>query len=501
MSDGPNPMALASDMEQMAKYFAKVRAILGGRDAMLEGKDEYLPKLEDESPERYKLRCSGAKMTNVFDDVIENLAARPFSERVVLEENADAEFEEFAEDVDGSGTTLHSFAAEVFYNSIGYALDWILVDYTADVPYNATISDEKRMGARPYWVRYPADYVLAAYTAMIGGKEEFTHVRLYEPTTVQDGFSERTLERVRVLFRNQIAGPGEEGDETQGAWGPPMVELWEKTKTTEGKEEWVIIKPARPMSIGAIPLVPVLTGRRAGKSWVVKPPMRAAADLQVNLFQQETGLEFAKTMTAYPMLAGNGVAPEIGDDGEPKDVTVGPGRILFAPPAGEGQPGSWEILEPSAQSLTLLKNDIESTIKELRELGRQPLTANSGNLTRITTAVAAQKGNSAVLAWLMNLKEQIELCLWYTGQWLNKDATPTIVVNTEFDIALEEDDGFSHVLTLRKGREISREATLHEAKRRNILDRDYNPEDDIDKMLDELEDEETINPTPDPIEE
>ncbi len=245
--------------------------------------------------------------------------------------------------------------------------------------------------------------------------------------------------------------------------------------------------PETPISIGVIPLVPFITGRRLGSSWRFHPPMRDAAELQIEHYQQESALKHIKSLTAFPMLAGNGVSPAMGDDGKPMPVPVGPQSVLYAPPSGEsGSHGEWQFIEPSAESMKFLAEDIKETARELRELGRQPLTAQSGNLTVVTTAFAAQKGNAAIQAWAINLKDALERAFDLTARWFAVDLDPNVIVDMEFDLGFGDDESFAHVLTLRSNGDISREAEIHEAKRRGILDADYDGDADAEKILDDL---------------
>jgi len=469
--DEPKIDALSADAAAMADYFKSIDAILGGIKTMRAAGREYLPKFRDETGEAYDERLSLSRMTNIFSDIVENLAQRPFSEPVVVsEESVSPEIAELCKNIDGSGSSLHKFAGETFFNAIAYSVEWILVDYPKGLGPKATRAQEKQAGLRPYWARYAATDLLEAKTAMIGGKEEFVCVRLVEEPSPEGN------RRVRKLCRDELGG---------GAYGPARWELWQHDPEATAKgAEWRLDGEGE-ISIGVIPLVPVLTGRRKGKTWKTTPPMQAAAELQVELYQEESNLKSASTQTAFPMLAGNGVEPEMDDNDKPVKLGTGPGVVLYG---GEG--GSWQVVEPSAASLQFLANQIDRSKKDLRELGRQPLTAQSGNLTVITTAVAAEKGNSAVQAWAMNLKESLERCIAFTALWLKQaDAEPVVHVTKDFDHSWDDTDSFGHVLTLRKNNEISREAVIHEAKRRRVLDKDYDPEADLEAMLDEIEDD------------
>lgn len=459
-----NPATPSSDYEAMAPYWRQVNALMGGVAAMRDAGKTYLPKYEAETEDAYEDRRKGARFTNIFRDIVENLAQRPFKSEVVLDDDAPGVLSEYVEDVDGKGNNLHVFAASVFFDGIANAVDYILVDH-APTRGGMTVAEERRQGVRPFWVRYPAESVLAAYTAQVAGREEFVHVRLREDMTERDGWKEVHHERVRIFNREPLA---------DGQYGPATWELWEKSE----KGEWTPVEgQAGPVTLGVIPLVPFVTGRRIG-GWRFYPPMRDAADLQIEYYQQENALKNAKLLTAFPMLAGNGVSPEYGDDGKPMPLIVGPSTVLYAP-GGDGGSASWEFVEPGATSLKFLADDLEATARELRELGRQPLTAQSGNLTVVTTAFAAQKGNSAVQAWALSLKDALENALRYTAMWLNvPDEKATVSIDTDFDLGLGDDDSFVHVLEMHRDGALDYEAMIHEAKRRGIIDKDFDPADD-----------------------
>ncbi len=468
MDDQPNTPS--SDHLAMSAFWSMIESILGGAVTM-RSKKEYLPQFPDEPEDRYDFRRKNAKFTNVYRDIAENLAQRPFAKQVtVKDEDISEDMIDFVDDVDGRSNNLHVFASEVFFAGINAAVDWILVDYTKDVPIDATRAQEAELGARPFWVRYPAKTVLAAYTDVVDGVEQFVHVRLQEKARSRTGFTEETADRVRVFDRELQA---------DGSYAGATYSVYENRKTeTKAKDSWVLVEGPLPVTIGVIPIVPFLTGRRIENSWRLHPPMRDAAELQIELYQQESGLKHIKELTAFPMLAGNGVDPPLDTSGKPEKVPVGPHSVLYAPPGQSGSHGAWDFIEPGAESLRFLADDIKETARELRELGRQPLTAQSGNLTVVTTAVAAQKGNSAIQAWALNLKDALERAFELTAMWFQTDDAVTVNIDTDFDLGWSDDDSFKHVLTLNNNGVISHRATIREAKRRSVLSADYDHEAD-----------------------
>ena len=471
MADKPN--ATSGDYDAMLPYWQMVETILDGADAMRKAGEKYLPRFPNETADNYEYRRKTAKFTNIFRDLVEGLASKPFAKQVdLVEGSASGAVKNLAEDIDGSGNHVHVFAGDLFFNGIASAVDWIFVDHTT-VPAGVTVADEKAMGARPYWVRIPAIRMLWVESAMIAGKEQFTYAVIYEPTKVREGFEEKSKERVRILIRDKV------GD----VYAPARYEVWEET----GKGGQWAIAEAGSISIGIIALVPFLTGRRKEGSWQVLPPMKDAAYLQVEHFQQETNLKSAKELTAFPMLTGNGITPPLDEKGNPIMAPIGPSVVLYAPPNTDGgEHGEWKFIEPSASSLKFLAEEVDKTEQQLRELGRQPLTAQTGNLTVVTTAFAAQKGNSAVQAWALNLKDCLEQALAYTCLWLKDSSQPEVSVYTDFDVETDSVEGMKVVLEMKKESLISRPATINEAKRRNILAPEYDEEADMELILAEM---------------
>ena len=491
--DKNNPSNMSAARMEVDDYLMMVKSIMGGITAMREGRETYLPKFESEEFLSYDKRVDNACMTNVFADIVENISQKPFKEKTTLTEDSTEVLTEFAEDLDGRQTNLHSWAAMMFESALVDDMTWTLIDYTQGIPEGASVAEERAMGARPIWVHYLSCDVLAVYSEVVAGKEQLTEVRLRETDLEHDGFAEKEVQYIRV-FRHP---PGQ---------AQPTWELWkEKVDGHAAADGWEIAVPPTTLNIDVIPMVPVIFGRRRSTSWIVKPPLRDAAHLQVELYQKENGLKNVRNYTAYPMLAANGMEPAVGEDGEPQEIITGPNAVLYGGTSDQGG-GSWAYLEPAGHSLTFLRDDIKDTIKEMRELGRQPLTAQSGNLTVITTAFAAQKGNTAIQAWVRMLEESLERMFEITAKWLNMgDYKAEVSVYDDFDLGLGDDASFEQVLKLAAPPEplISRPAVLEEAKRRGIIRATYDIEEDLEELLKqyetmEQEQEPELEPAPAP---
>lgn len=479
----PNPSTPSSDYCAMLPDWNMSECLLGGTLAMRAAKERYLPKFPNEAPADYDLRCNNSKFTNIYRDIIENLSAKPFAKEI--EVKGSEQIKTLSEDIDGQGNHINVFAGLFFFQAIADGIDWIFVDKTP-VPEGATIAVEKQIGARPYWVHIPAKRMLAVYSDVINGKEEFIHARIHEPEMVREGYSEVSKNRVRVLNRELL-------DPQTRAYGPATWELWEEQEDDapgpagQGKKtKWVLIEQG-VIGIDIIAIVPLITGRKKERSWIITPPMRDAAYLQVKHYQYETNLDSVKDQAAFPMLAGNGVEAPTDKEGNAVTIAVGPKSVLFTGRNIEGSgTASWDYVEPAATSMKFLAEDIKNTDQQLRELGRQPLTAQSGNVTVITSAFAAQKGNSAVISWALNLKDALEQAYKITALWLGEKEEAEVKVYTDFGVEMEGDKAPDFLLALRKNGDISRVTILEEGKRRGFLSAEFDEKKDAAALLQEV---------------
>lgn len=469
---GDEMLKRGKDIAAMGPYWEKVTAITDGIEGMRLAGDKLLSKFDGETEDDFKNRLQLTKMTNVYLDVAENLASKPFEKEVTLleDDNNDVPepLQDFIEDVDGNGSNLTQFAGDVFFNGINNVIDWILIDYPVDDGSVKTVADAQKANIRPYWSRVLATNMLIFREKRINGKSVLVFARFLEPGEP---------DHIREFEREDS--------------GAVVWRLYEKKNTPapENDKTFFHLIDDGVVSIGVIPMVPFFTGRREGLSFKFHPPLRSSVELQIDLYQDESALKFAKTMTGYAMLTASGVKPEKDARGDPKPVRVGPNKILYAPPNGDGSSGEWKYIEPSATSLKFLAEDIQNTIKELRELGRQPLTAQSGNLTVISARQIAGKSRSTVATWALLLKNTLENALVITDMWLGIDAAiydPTVYVFLDFDNIKDDGTDIAALNSARDRGDISQETYLEEYKRRDVLSSDFDFETERDRLMKEL---------------
>lgn len=500
-----SPKTVSSDYRAMAPFWKMVDAILHGAEAMRAvsgsmgvssvagpvvpyaslaqlnsprrgrngAQSMFLPQFPQESNADYDMRRQNAPFTNLYADISRNLSSKPFSKTLELDPDSDPQLIALEDDVDGQGNSLHVFCADLFKSGIDKGVSWILIDYD-NVLGTPTLAEERALGLRPYWVHIPAERVIAVYSDFVLGHEVFTHVRLYENRTKRDGFSEVSVERVRIFNREPLIDKnGKTVD-----YGPPTWELWELISSidvaSKEKQAWKKVEEGQ-LTIAIIPIIPFRTGKREGSSWRIIPPLKDLVHMQIEEFQQESNLKTIKELTAFPMLAGNGVEPGKDAKGVEIVVPVGPRAVLYAPA------GSWAFIEPGASSMTFLQQDLEKLRTEMRDLGMQPLT--SANMTVITTANLSIKAHSAVQAWCLGLKDALEQAMYITGLWLNvPDINAIVKVHTDFGAGIDSRTEPGVLLQAEAVGILSKETVQEEFKRRGIISDDFDPETEAERL-------------------
>lgn len=443
-----DPTKKSEDAEAMSRYLETVSDVLGGIKAIQRNWKKYAVRFPYERDERFDLRKNLAVMTNVFKDVVESLAAKPFQREVMVSGESNS-VSNLIEDIDGQGNNLSVFAGDTFYRGIADSITWIRIDYPSGREFNSR-ADEQAAGIRPYWVRVPHSDIIDVDSERGNGGERLIYVRMWE--------DKKTI-----------------------------IEMW-----PDSWKRWSLTDDGwRPgdegvITIGEIPMVPYATGRRHGRKWQFLPPMLDALNAQIELMRKESDKEFAETMTCFPMLSANGVSPAKDANGDPLPLKTGPNAVLYAPMNASGQAGSWSYVEPTTASLKHLSEQIEIKIQSIREIGKQPLTAQSGNLTRISALAASNKANSAVQQWALGLKDALGNALRITGLWLNESQTPEVEVYTDFRASDDDDKTPELLLQMRQSRDLSRETLYREMKRLGRLSDDFDPENELSVIAEEF---------------
>lgn len=469
-SAAPNPSKQSAERQAMDAPWTLIGDILDGADCV-RSKTAYLPKYEDEGQAEYDRRRKAAPWRPEFADALRSLASKPFDQDIGLKGDVSDRIKAIAEDIDGRGNSLTRYSAEGFEKAIAKGLHCILVDYPSMDP-AATRAQEQEAGARPYWIHIEASDIVALYTSWVGGREIVEHFRYRETATVRDGFTESTVERIRI-------------------YEPGIWEVWEKAA---GEKDWTQVDagPINRSGKTDVPLVMLFTGERLGEM-KVRPPLAALAAMQIELLQALSRQDEVLTYAGSPMLAAEGMAAP--QDGSA--IAVGPKRVMYAPPGGEGSTPKWSFIQPDAANIAEIRNHTKSIIDDMRRLGMQPLTQASGTPTATGQSIEAAKAHSAVEAWAMALKDALEQAFVYTCEWMGEDANVECIVSTDFDVVPFAQAPLTALAAARAAKDISQRTFWDGLRRFDVLPQDFDADTEEETLAEELqglEPDEVIDP-------
>lgn len=464
--DKNDPSCTSADYQHMEPIWNKIRAILGGLHSVRACGKTYLPKYEAESEAEYKRRLASTTWRPEFEDGLRNLSAKPFQKDITVGDKASQQIKDFAEDVDGQGNNLTRFSKDTFDNALSYGVEGILVDYPSMAP-GITLADERAVGARPYWTHLNATNIIALYFDVVGGNTIIKHLRYRECYTEQDGFGEKEIERIRVFeMRDTVA------------WFQVWESVPDVAAAKKAGEATVMLVQEGPISLKTIPVALFFTGKRYG-NYSVKPPLESLADMQIELYQSLSRKEEILTYSGAPMLKVIGVDTDslpTRDDGEGNKVPyvqTGPKISLMLSMNQDGKGGDADYIQPSADNIRVICDDINNTIENMRRLAMQPITDKSGNPTATGQAIDQAKAHSTLQSWALGLKDALEVAFKYTAQWMQLNEEPEVQVFTDFGV---DATGVEEAAVLQKDAQsgqISRRTYWAELQRRDILSAEF----------------------------
>lgn len=457
----------------MDRAWDLITDVLAGAAAIRDKGVTYLPKYEGEEASEYDRRRMCAPWRPEFADALRSLASKPFDQDVALKGDVSDADKDLAEDIDGRGNSMTRFAAEAFAKAIAKGLHCILVDFPTMEP-SATIADERAANARPYWVQIEAQNIVALYTEWQGGKEVISHFRYRERSTTRDGFGETTVDRIRV-------------------YEPGLWQVWEKGKDDKA---YALIQEGEIKRAGqnkaSVPLVPIFLGERIGEM-AVRPPLADLADMQIELYRAMSRQDEVLTFAGSPMLKGKGIPANT-------SIVLGPRRLLCTGEASEGVDRDFDYIQPAAANIAEIRNDVRAIVDDMRRLGMQPMTQQSGTRTATGESVEAAKAHSSLKAWALTLKDALELGWVFTAEWQNEPPSVEVSIDTDFDAQPFAQAPLQALGTARASHDLSQRTYWEGLRRFDVLPQDFDADAEEQRLAEEqqgqdLTGEQDIDPT------
>ncbi len=450
----PGPQSTCGFYEDQLPVWDMLGTLMDGTNAMRKAGQKYLPKFQYETPSGYEFRLLSTTLLNYYKRSVMGLLGKPFSEPLGIPENMDEGLKNIlADDVDHQGSDLDAFARNAFHIGLSKGLVHILVDYptamTSEDGAPVTLADEEARGATPYMVIIQPENLIAAFAEFRHGVEVLTHIRIKECEVVQDKWKEIEIERVRIL--------------EPGKW-----ELWRK-----GDNGKYTLESEGTTSLDYIPLVTYYAERQGFMR--SRPPLLDLAHLNVSHWQSSSDQRNALSVARFPILAASGVDPET-------QLMIGPNTFY----ATREPTSKIYYVENSGSALGMGRQDLEDLKTEMAMMGLQLLLPGQpGGQTATAKAMDGAEANCGLQAMVLDFQACLNQAVDIMADWLGietgekKDAADSILINSEFGLALGQAQDLSILLAMRASRELSHAAFMTELKRRGFLPADFDIEADL----------------------
>lgn len=434
------------DIANLRLQWIMLDALKGGTYFMRLQKQYLLPQWPAESDEAYVARLRTATLFPAFTRTADVMSGKPFSKSLDLKDAPPA-MEEYAEDIDLQGVSLHSFAAEMFREVMHFGMAGILVEYPktgVDGSTDYTKADVESSGARPYFVRIMHNQILGWKSQVVNGKIKLTQLRILETTERDDGlYGTIRVEQVRVLF-------------------PGGYQIQQMTSDGSG---WEITEQGST-TLADIPFVP-LYGDRVS-FMVGSPPLLDLAYLNVKHWQSQSDQDTILHVARVPILA------MIGADDD-SALTLGGSTAVRMPQGAELKyvEHSGKAIEAGAAALDALEQQMIQTGAELlvKQVG--------GRKTATESQTDAEANKSDLQRMAETFEDAFDQALWFMAQYIGAADGGKVSLYADYGVATLSEASAVLIQGLQLAGIISKVTAIEELQRRGVLSNDIDPEVEI----------------------
>ena len=387
----------------------KIRDVLGGERAIKAGRQEYLPKLPDQSLSEYDAYLERGVFFDATSRTQDGLLGAIFRKPPDVEVPTKAE--ELLKNVDGAGAPFETFAKQVVAEVIALGRYGALVDLP---------QAESRM---PFVVGYPAESIISWHTEVMDGRWRLRMIVLKEVTQepkVDDPFELEESITYRVLSLGSTIPHNKEVPE-----GNYNVVEFKKVTATGGREPFLHTEPIIPLRNGKpLDFIPFqFFSPSTLVASIQKPPLLGLVEANLGHWRTTVELRHGAHFTALPTLF---VAGDVGED---FDLTIGPATGLKLP---EGSTAG--ILEFKGDGLGTLEREIEATQKRMTVLGARLLEDQKAAAESGVAMGMRHRGENSMLASVSDTVSQgLERVLGWLVWWSGGEETGVRVsLNKDF---------------------------------------------------------------------
>lgn len=444
----------SDDSAANIKGLPKIRALIGGTDAMREAKAAYLPRMEGETAEAYSSRLALSFLFNATRKTVRDMSGRVFDTPIKLNEDVPKQIEEWADNIDLAGRSLNVFAKDVFEDTLAAGISFILVDAPPRSP-DTSKAAARALNLRPYMVHITSENLLG-WKAKPGSPTELGQVRVMEYVKVDvDEFTEETVEQIRVL------------DATPSG---VSVRLYRQNK----KREFVLFDGPFQIGVDRICLAPVY-GNRTG--WMQgEPLLDDLADVNVAHWQSQSDQRNILKFARVPILHIAGVSS---DETARLSLSSANAHTHSDPSA------KMEWVEHSGAAIAAGRQDLKDLEFQMEALGLQLLVQRTSSQSATGEALDADKETSQLAMLARNLINGINRALQFMADFAGEPEGGTVDLNTDYGAGTITQAELNILLSAVNTGNMSRQTFLEEMQRRGVISADIDVDEEIERIADE----------------
>lgn len=356
----------------------------------------------------------------------------------------------WAEDIDGTGISLHSFANQIVNEAVLIGWQGILIDRRDDYEY-------------PYPTQYLAEQIINWHYE----GAELQMVMLSE--TVEEKTNDYEVVQV------------EQWRELVLIEGMYTVKLHRKKKVSSGKADdnfetiSVEVPHIRGESFSTIPFVFVSTDNK-----LENPPLMDMVEVNFHHYKNSADYEHGLHFTGLPTPWISGLNAVVDDNGDNVPVELGSETcLLIADPAG-----SAGFMEFTGQGLTALESAMNTKKQEMAALGARLLQNDKKAAEAAETARINKSGDSNVIASIVTGSERAlntMLSIMSVWQVVTPDGN-TIELNRDFvDEGLSAQD-LTAIVSAVQGGTMSLETAVYNHKKNDMMADDRTIDEEINAI-------------------
>lgn len=451
----PAPVATPTKAAQsMTAFWTLAAALLGGTTAMRAAGKTYLPQWPGEPDDAYEKRLKVAVLFPAYKRTVSTLSGKPFSKPITIGEGVPEQMQEWLEDCDLQGRSLHVFASDMFQLALGYGMAGILVEYPRvnrepGAP-PLTQAEVQAQGLRPYLVEIKPHQLLGwRLTRQANGMWALAQLRFKECVTEADGaYGEKEVEQVRVLE------PGR----------------WEVHRVND-KQEWVLYDQGAT-TLPFVPFVPVY-GERLGMM-VGAPPLLEVAHLNVAHWQSASDQQNILHVARVPILTVSGI------DDDTWKLTVGASTAVKLPQGGE-----MKFVEHTGAAITAGKEDLADLEERMRQAGAELLVIKPGDVTATQTNTENAVGMCALQRTAEQFEDALDTVLQYMADWVGLGDGGHVTLFKDYGAATLAEASADLLLKANQAGKISDETFHGEMQRRGFLSPDVSWEEEQERLAEQ----------------